>query len=239
MLSRRPTPRHNRGRVSSVAMQSAIQIFGEANFAEFMCGDCGFDPNTGNWTGSVNGHVFEPNGTPLFNPALLNGHGGWSWERANSQRHTCTTLDLPAPPYTIIGVVRQDDWDSNATLVGNSAGINSGNRILQLTSEPSLGMNNGSSVNANDTLEVGEWGVVIAEYTNSIADTLTVASVPITGASSGAADPGAGVQLAAVANAAHWSGSAVEWLFLIGLHPTKHAAYRRRVTAIYGSSVRV
>lgn len=210
-----------------------LAIFG-ADLLLWLNGDCGVDTGTGTWTDCVNGYVFTPNGTPMFNPSLLNGHGGWSWVRASAQRHTNNTIDLPAPPFTTFLVARQDGWNNGASLIGHPGGSTSA-RILQGGASPQLQMNNGSSVNTNGGLALSTWGLITAEYTNSVADTLRCGSTDVTGANAGATNPAAGMQIAATGSAAHASLSATDVIIATNASAARKTALAAWVTSRYGA----
>lgn len=184
------------------------------------------------WVGSHAGHSWTAINTPTYNATLLNGHGGFSLVRASAQRFENTTLDLPAPPFTIVAVVRQDGWNNLASLIAASS---VSGRILQSTASPQIAQNNGSTVNNNGNLATATWGVVVAEFNDSTSDRVRAGGVDVTGANAGSADPAATLQIGAAGGAGHCSMSIVQAVFITGIPSageyTNYAAY---VLARYG-----
>lgn len=194
-------------------------IFG-SKLIDYIDGDFGVDLGTLAWTGQKIGSIFTAINTPTYNATLLNGHGGFSYVRASVQRHENVTLDFTAPsitPTVQIAVIRQNAWNAGASIIGASSGA-SNMRIQQDAVSPEIRENNTTAVNTNNGLAIATWGVVIAEYTNSVADRLICGVTKVTGANAGNNNPPAGRQISANGAAGHCSDSGVwyGWLNALG-----------------------
>lgn len=184
------------------------------------------------WVGSHAGHSWTAINTPTYNAALVNGHGGFTLVRASAQRFENTTIDLPAPPFTIILVVRQDGWNSAASMF---AAGNTTARILQNSASPQIAQNNGAIANSNGSLATATWGVVLAEFTNSTSDRVRVGGADVTGANSGPNDPAATLQIGASGGAGHCQMSVAQVVIISGTPSAgEYTAYAAYVLSRYG-----
>ena len=74
-------------------------------------------------------------------------------------------------------------------------------------------MRNTTVANNNTAAAVGNWRMIVAQYTGTVGDSLRIGSTVVTGASAGVGDPGATWTWAARTTAVHADCSA--WEFVI------------------------
>ncbi len=117
-------------------------------------------------------------------------------------------------PTTIYALVRCPTWTSNDDIISGTGGA--ANLVIRnLTTAPNLGQANSTATNANNGLTLNTWGIVTAQYTNSVADFVRIGSggTPVTGGNAGSqGSPGQRVGANRTGTAANVEVHAVAWV---------------------------
>ncbi len=201
-----------------------LTTLGSTRLLRWVEADLGITLNAGNvsdWADqSTNGrHLTQ--GTAANQPLYvasggLNNEPYVDFDNANDFLEHIFAISGPsaADPTTILALVRCPTWTSNDDIISGTGGA--ANLVVRnLTTTPNLGQANSTAVNANNGLTLNTWGIVTAQYTNTVADFVKIGSggSPVTGANAGSqASPGQRVGANRSGTAANVEVHAVMWV---------------------------